>query len=164
MARAGHGSSFDLKTASGCWVWKWCTLGEWAIVLSPRLNNNGCQDWHNAHSRKSLSCKMVQGSCELLNWSRCVSSFIASAPDQTLQWTWKKPYCKNWTYLPAILVEFLLGGQYKSWHLSNGDAQYYNQRRVFWLPRSILITSQWVYLRHNRDLARAKIISPILIC
>ena len=26
-----------------------------------------------------------------------------------------------------------------------------------WLPRSILLTSQRVYLRHNRDLARAKI-------
>ena len=28
---------------------------------------------------------------------------------------------------------------------------------MFWLPRSILLTSQRVYLRHNGDLARAKI-------
>ena len=28
---------------------------------------------------------------------------------------------------------------------------------MFWLPRSILLTSQRVYLRHNRDLARTKI-------
>ena len=53
------------------------------------MNNNGCQHWHNAHSRKSLNCKMVQRSRELLNWSRCVSWFIAPA-DQILQWTWKK--------------------------------------------------------------------------
>jgi len=58
-------------------------------VSSPRLNNNGCQDWHNAHSRKSLNCKMVQRSSELLTLSRCVSWFIVPA-DQILQWTWKK--------------------------------------------------------------------------
>ena len=87
-------------------------------------------------------CKMVQRSRELLNWSLCVSWFIAPA-DQILQWTWKKKnvtdrellselfenpihplqihmvppfvdenspiYCKNWTYLPVILVKLLLG-------------------------------------------------------
>ena len=87
-------------------------------------------------------CKMVQRSRELLNWSLCVSWFIAPA-DQILQWTWKKkchgsrapfralrkpdppslqihmvpPFvdenspinCKNWTYLPVILVKLLLG-------------------------------------------------------
>ena len=64
-------------------------FGRVGIVLSPRLNNNGCHDWHNAHSRQSLNCKLVQRSRELLNWSRCVSWFIAPA-DQILQWTWKK--------------------------------------------------------------------------
>ena len=42
-------------------------------------------------------------------------------------------------------------------HLSNGEAKHYNRRRVFWLPHSVLLTSQRVYLRHNRDVARAKI-------
>ena len=64
-------------------------FGRVGIVLSPRLNNNGCHDWHNAHSRKSLNYKLFQRSRELLNWSRCVSWFIAPA-DQILQWTWKK--------------------------------------------------------------------------
>ena len=64
-------------------------FGRVGIVLSPRLNNNGCHDWHNAHPRKTLNCKLVQRSRELLNWSRCVSWFIAPA-DQILQWTWKK--------------------------------------------------------------------------
>ena len=64
-------------------------FGRVGIVLSPRLNNNGCHDWHNAHPRQSLSCKLVQRSRELLNWSRCVSWFIAPV-DQILQWTWKK--------------------------------------------------------------------------
>ena len=64
-------------------------FGRVGIVLSPRLNNNGCHDWHNAHPRQSLNCKLVQRSRELLNWSRCVSWFIAPA-DQILQWTWKK--------------------------------------------------------------------------
>ena len=64
-------------------------FGRVGIVLSPRLNNNGCHDWHNAHSRQTLNCKLVQRSRELLNWSRCVSWFIAPA-DQILQWTWKK--------------------------------------------------------------------------
>ena len=47
--------------------------------------------WHmyNAHPRKTLNCKLVKRSRELLNWSRCVSWFIAPA-DQILQWTWKK--------------------------------------------------------------------------
>ena len=64
-------------------------FGRVGIVLSPRLNNNGCHDWHNAHPRQSVNCKLVQRSRELLNWSRCVSWFIAPA-DQILQWTWKK--------------------------------------------------------------------------
>ena len=64
-------------------------FGRVGIVLSPRLNNNGCHDWHNAHPRKTLNCKLVKRSRELLNWSRCVSWFIAPA-DQILQWTWKK--------------------------------------------------------------------------
>ena len=64
-------------------------FGRVGIVLSPRLNNNGCHYWHNAHPRKTLNCKLVQRSRELLNWSRCVSWFIAPA-DQILQWTWKK--------------------------------------------------------------------------
>ena len=69
-------------------------FGRVGIVLSPRLNNNGCHDWHNAHSRQSLNCKLVQRSRELLNWSRCVSWFIAPADQifqrKILQWTWKK--------------------------------------------------------------------------
>ena len=64
-------------------------FGRVGIVLSPRLNNNGCHDWHNAHPRKTINCKLVKRSRELLNWSRCVSWFIAPA-DQILQWTWKK--------------------------------------------------------------------------
>ena len=69
-------------------------FGRVGIVLSPRLNNNGCHDWHNAHSRQSLNCKLVQRSRELLKWSRCVSWFIAHADQifqrKILQWTWKK--------------------------------------------------------------------------
>ena len=69
-------------------------FGRVGIVLSPRLNNNGCHDWHNAYSRQSLNCKLVQRSRELLNWSRCVSWFIAPADQifqrKILQWTWKK--------------------------------------------------------------------------
>ena len=69
-------------------------FGRVGIVLSPRLNNNGCHDWHNAHPRKTLNCKLVQRSRELLNWSRCVSWFIAHADQifqrKILQWTWKK--------------------------------------------------------------------------
>ena len=64
-------------------------FGRVGIVLSPRLNKNGCHDWHNAHPRKTLNCKLAKRSRELLNWSRCVSWFIAPA-DQILQWTWKK--------------------------------------------------------------------------
>ena len=64
-------------------------FGRVGIVLSPRLNNNTCHYWHNAQPRKTLNCKLVKRSRELLNWSRCVSWFIAPA-DQILQWTWKK--------------------------------------------------------------------------
>ena len=99
-----------------------------------RTRKSGCDGQHVLY----YYCKMVQRSRELLNWSRCVSWFIAPA-DQILQWTWKKNvtdwellselfdhplqiymvppfvgenspiYCKNWTYLPAILVKLLSG-------------------------------------------------------
>ena len=48
---------FTLKTSGKSCAQKWQVWSKWAIVLSPKLNNNGCQDWNNAHSRKPLRCK-----------------------------------------------------------------------------------------------------------
>ena len=48
---------FTLKTSGKSCVQKWRVWSKRAIVLSSKLNNNGCQDWDNAHSRKPLHCK-----------------------------------------------------------------------------------------------------------
>ena len=48
---------FTLKTSGKSCVRKWRVWSKRATVLSPKLNNNGCQDWDNAHSRKPLHCK-----------------------------------------------------------------------------------------------------------
>ena len=48
---------FTLKTSGKSCVRKWWVWSKRAIVLSPKLNNNGCQNWDNAHSRKPLRCK-----------------------------------------------------------------------------------------------------------
>ena len=48
---------FTLKTSGKSCVWKWQVWSKQAIVLSPKLNNNACQDWDKAHSRKSLCYK-----------------------------------------------------------------------------------------------------------
>ena len=48
---------FTLKTSGKSCVQKWQVWSKQAIVLSSKLNNNGCQDWDNAHSRKPLHCK-----------------------------------------------------------------------------------------------------------
>ena len=48
---------FTLKTSGDSCLQKCRVLSKWAIVLSPKLNNNGYQGWDNAHSRKPLCCK-----------------------------------------------------------------------------------------------------------
>jgi len=50
---------FTLKTSGKSCVQKWWVWSKRAIVLSPKLNNNGYQDWDNAHSRKPLRCKLT---------------------------------------------------------------------------------------------------------
>ena len=54
---------FTLKTSGKSCVRKWRVWSKQAIVLSPKLNNNGCQDWDNAHSRKPLHCKKKCQNC-----------------------------------------------------------------------------------------------------
>ena len=48
---------FTLKTSGKSCVQKWRVWSKRAILLSSKLNNNGCQDWDNAHSRKPLCWK-----------------------------------------------------------------------------------------------------------
>ena len=54
---------FTLKTSGKSCVRKWQVWSKRAIVLSPKLSNNGCQDWDNSHSRKTLHCKKKSHNC-----------------------------------------------------------------------------------------------------